>query len=97
MSDTGIGIAPEHLPHLFERFYRIDQARTRTAGGTGLGLALAEWIVHAHGGEISVASQPGHGTVFTVRLPLLPEHLPVSHPVPTGPAESGTGRTARSA
>jgi heavy metal sensor kinase len=97
VSDTGIGIAPEHLPHLFERFYRIDQARTRTAGGTGLGLALAEWIVHAHGGEIGVASQPGHGTVFTVRLPLLPEHPPVSHAAPIGPAEAGTGRPARSA
>lgn len=70
VADSGIGIAAEHLPHLFERFYRVDSARARAEGGTGLGLAIAEWIVTAHGGRIEVASTPGAGSVFTARLPL---------------------------
>jgi len=70
VADTGIGIPPEHLPRLFERFYRVDTARTRTAGGAGLGLAIAEWIVQAHGGTIAVTSQISGGSVFSVRLPL---------------------------
>ena len=65
--DDGIGIAPEALPHLFERFYRADVAHGR--GGVGLGLSIAQWIVAAHQGEISVASTPGLGSTFTVRLP----------------------------
>lgn len=64
--DTGIGILPEHLPHLFERFYRVEKSRSRTMGGTGLGLAIAQEIVHRHNGAIAVQSQPGHGTTFTV-------------------------------
>ncbi len=70
VSDTGIGIEPEHVPHVFERFYRVDKARSRSEGGTGLGLAISRWIVDAHGGEITVASTPGHGTSVTVRLPV---------------------------
>jgi signal transduction histidine kinase len=71
--DTGIGIASEHLPHLFERFYRADPARRRTGGsGTGLGLAIVAWIVQEHGGAIGVESQVGRGSCFTVTLPLLP-------------------------
>ena len=69
VSDTGIGIAPEDLPNIFERFYRADKARARDEGGSGLGLAIARWIVDAHGCEIEVESQPGKGSTFTVRLP----------------------------
>jgi signal transduction histidine kinase len=70
VSDTGEGIRPEDLPHVFERFYRGDAARTRNRGtGAGLGLAIARGIVHAHGGEIHVESQVGKGTQFTFRLP----------------------------
>jgi two-component system, OmpR family, sensor kinase len=67
--DEGEGIAPEHLPHLFERFYRADGARGRSSGGTGLGLAIAHAICRAHGGEITVASAPGKGATFLVTLP----------------------------
>ncbi|HWV24842.1 MAG TPA: HAMP domain-containing sensor histidine kinase [Thermomicrobiales bacterium] len=70
VDDTGRGIAPEHLPHLFERFYRAENARSRHDGGTGLGLAIALSIVRAHHGWIDVESGPGQGTQFTVWLPL---------------------------
>jgi len=74
--DTGIGIAAEHLEHVFQRFYRVDPARSRAVGGTGLGLAIVEWIVHAHGGKISVKSQIGKGTTFTVTLPVATQPFP---------------------
>jgi heavy metal sensor kinase len=67
--DTGPGIAPEHLPHLFDRFYRADRGRSRAEGSSGLGLAIAQGIAQAHGGGISVASTPGAGSTFTVWLP----------------------------
>jgi heavy metal sensor kinase len=68
--DTGIGIAPEDIPHIFDRFYRADRARSRETGGTGLGLAIGRWIAGAHGGEIRVQSEPSKGSSFQVRLPL---------------------------
>ncbi len=68
--DTGIGIPAEELPHLFDRFYRVDEARSRHTGGTGLGLSIAHHFVRAHGGFIRVASQSDEGTTFTVFLPI---------------------------
>lgn len=77
ISDTGPGIDPEDLPHVFDRFYRADKSRTRTTGGSGLGLAIVRSLVELHGGTVSVESKPGEGTCFTVSLPL------------TGPAGQG--------
>jgi two-component system phosphate regulon sensor histidine kinase PhoR len=67
--DRGIGIEPEHLPRIFERFYRVDRARSRKAGGTGLGLAIVKHIAQVHGGAVGVVSEPGKGSTFEIRLP----------------------------
>jgi len=69
VEDTGEGIPPEHLPHVFERFYRVDSSRSRQTGGSGLGLAIAKQIAEAHGGSIRVESEVGHWSVFTLTLP----------------------------
>ena len=69
IADAGPGIAPEHLPHLFDRFYRADQSRSREHDGAGLGLAIVKTFIEAHGGTVSAASTVGKGAVFVVRLP----------------------------
>ena len=69
MSDTGVGIAPEHLGNIFDRFYRADDSRARATGGHGLGLAIAGEIARAHGGNLSASSRLGEGSTFTVTLP----------------------------
>jgi heavy metal sensor kinase len=83
VSDTGVGIPSEHIPHIFERFYRIDPARSREAGGTGLGLAICRAIVEAHGGTIELESALGSGTKVVVNLPRLQAD---------GPADMSDGR-----
>jgi signal transduction histidine kinase len=72
VADTGAGIEAEHLPRLFERFYRADAARSRGDGGTGIGLAIARSVVEAHGGRIRAESEPGRGSRFTFELPVAP-------------------------
>jgi two-component system phosphate regulon sensor histidine kinase PhoR len=69
--DFGPGIAPEHLPRLTERFYRVDVTESRAQGGTGLGLALAKHILNRHGGRLSIVSTPGAGAIFTAHIPLI--------------------------
>ena len=95
--DTGPGIPAEHLPRLFERFYRVDTARSRDDGGTGIGLAIARSVVEAHGGRIWAASEPGHGSTFTFELPAAPAvegtgagtvSAPRRAPEPAEPVES---------
>jgi two-component system phosphate regulon sensor histidine kinase PhoR len=70
VSDTGQGIPSEELPRIFERFYRVDKARTRESGGTGLGLSIVKHAIESQGGTISVSSRIGSGSTFTIRLPL---------------------------
>jgi two-component system, OmpR family, phosphate regulon sensor histidine kinase PhoR len=82
--DTGPGIAPEHLPRLTERFYRVDRSRSRETGGTGLGLAIVKHVVQRHGAELRVESTPGSGSIFTIVFPAsrLRAAAPVSAPSP---------------
>jgi signal transduction histidine kinase len=76
VSDTGAGIAAGDLPHLFDRFYRVDRARSYNHGGAGLGLAIVKWIAEAHGGGVAVTSTLGVGSCFTIFLPLDDQILP---------------------
>lgn len=73
VADNGAGIATEHLPHLWDRFFRVDMVRSRAQNSTGLGLPIVEYIAEAHGGSVTVSSTPGQGTTFTVVLPLAPQ------------------------
>ena len=86
--DTGVGIPTEHIPRLFDRFHRIENTRSRTHEGSGIGLALVSELVKLHGGAVSVVSSPGHGSTFGVRLPLGSAHLP--------PERIGSNRTLAS-
>ena len=70
ISDQGEGIPPEHIPRLTERFYRVDSGRSRSVGGTGLGLSLVKHIVERHRGHLEIRSKVGDGTTVTVRLPV---------------------------
>ncbi|PEW00882.1 two-component sensor histidine kinase [Bacillus cereus] len=74
IEDEGEGIPPEDLPHIFDRFYRVDKARTRATGGTGLGLSIAKEIIELHGGNITVTSKVDHGACFTISLPYIKKH-----------------------
>ena len=78
--DSGVGIAQEDQGKIFERFYRVDKARSRAQGGVGLGLAIAQWIVTQHGGSIHVESRPGQGAVFCVELPMTAAPVPNAQP-----------------
>ncbi|KAA2237443.1 ATP-binding protein [Salinarimonas soli] len=80
VADSGPGIAPEHLPRLTERFYRVDTATSRAKGGTGLGLAIVKHILNRHGGHLAIRSRPGEGAAFTVTLPPLSGAVPHRHP-----------------
>ena len=80
VQDSGVGIAEEEQGKIFERFYRVDKARSREQGGAGLGLAIAQWIVTQHGGSIGVESRPGDGATFRVELPMIA--APVRNPLP---------------
>ena len=95
VTDTGIGIGPEHLPRLTERFYRVDRSRSRATGGTGLGLAIVKHVLLRHQAELEITSEPGTGSTFSVRLPArrvqrmppLSENVP---PTANAAAQSGT-------
>ncbi|GMA22899.1 two-component sensor histidine kinase [Luteimicrobium album] len=78
--DEGIGIAPEDQERVFERFFRVDPARSRATGGTGLGLSIVKHVAADHGGDVTVWSEPGHGATFTLRIPAAPDDVPRARP-----------------
>ena len=100
VTDRGIGIAAEHQERVFERFFRVDPARSRATGGTGLGLAIVKHVAANHGGTAALWSHPGTGSTFTLRLPVI--DAPPSRPAPAGcptpipaPQMSANGADAR--
>ena len=86
VADTGVGVPEQEMPRLFERFHRIENTRSRSNEGSGIGLALVQELVQLHGGTITASSTEGTGTVFTIRLPFGPAHLPAGALVPAGSA-----------
>lgn len=92
VEDTGVGIGPEHLPRIFDRFYRVDPARSRATGGTGLGLAIVKHVADAHGGRVHAESEPGRGSRFVVTLPAEPSWS--TDLEGAGNQEPGAGRTS---
>ena len=94
VADQGIGIATEELDRIFERFYRVDQARARNTGGTGLGLSIVKHTVQNHGGDVRAWSRPGKGSTFTIRLPLAERPVPAA---PSATTPAGDERRAASA
>ncbi len=89
VTDHGLGIAPEHQEQVFERFFRIDQARSRSAGGTGLGLAIVKHVAVNHGGEVQLWSKPGTGSTFTLRIPAHPDSAQRAPCAPSIPEHVG--------
>ncbi len=85
VTDRGVGIAPEYTERVFERFFRIDQARSRATGGTGLGLAIVKHVAANHGGTATVWSRPGTGSTFTLRLPILEPRIDTGQDVSSEP------------
>ena len=91
VADTGIGIGPEHLPRLTERFYRVDRSRSRATGGTGLGLAIVKHVLLRHQAELDIASEPGKGSRFSVRLPARRvQRAPFGAEIAVHPADPGS-------
>ncbi|MET7706774.1 SpoIIE family protein phosphatase [Micromonospora sp. NPDC005413] len=95
VSDTGIGIVPDELPHVFERFHRVPGVRARTHEGTGIGLALVRELVEMHGGEVGLTSQLDEGSTFTVTVPFGSAHLPADRVAAFGPLPAGAPEQAR--
>jgi two-component system sensor histidine kinase SenX3 len=94
VTDRGIGIAPEHQVRVFERFFRVDPARSRATGGTGLGLAIVKHVAANHGGEVKLWSHPGTGSTFTLRLPAHGAEPSTAAPAPSTAAPAGSGAVA---
>jgi two-component system phosphate regulon sensor histidine kinase PhoR len=94
VQDSGIGIAREHLERIFERFYRVDKARSRGMGGTGLGLAIVKHLADVFGGSVTVDSELEKGSTFRVTLPLLADAAPSLQPAPAAPANEPAGHDA---
>jgi len=92
VADTGPGIAPEHLPHIFERFYRVDAARHQEQAESGLGLAIAKSLVEAHGGRITATSVLGKGTTVTLTFPVQPPEAQTAHKPTALSSEPPTAR-----
>jgi two-component system phosphate regulon sensor histidine kinase PhoR len=92
VSDTGIGIAPEHIPRLTERFYRADPGRSRSTGGSGLGLAIVQHVLQRHGGTLDIESVEGQGSTFTCHFP--PQRL-VAPPRAGAAPDEGLGTSSQ--